>query len=62
MGSMFDLSGEDIAAHPNALIGSVDHIRDTLHQRRARYGLNDVSVSDRNADAFALVVSRLAGT
>ena len=61
MGSMFGLSGADMAAHPNALIGSVDHICDTLHERRARYGFSYVSVSDRNADAFAPVVARLAG-
>ena len=62
MGSMFGLSGPDMAAHPNALIGSIDHICNTLQERRERYGFSYVSVSDRNADAFAPVVARLAGT
>lgn len=62
MGSMFGLSGEAMAAHPNALFGSVDQICDVLVQRRERYGFSYIGVSDRNADAFAPVVARLAGT
>jgi probable F420-dependent oxidoreductase len=61
MGGMFGLSGSDMAEHPNALIGSVDEICDLLQSRRERYGFSYVSVSDRNADAFAPVVARLAG-
>ena len=61
MGAMFGLSSADMAAHPNALIGSIDHICNTLQERRERYGFSYVSVSDRNADAFAPVVARLAG-
>ena len=60
MGAMFGLSSADMAAHPNALIGSIDHICNTLQERRERYGFSYVSVSDRNADAFAPVVARLA--
>lgn len=62
MGSMFGLSGEEMAAHPNALIGSVESICDTLRERRERYGFSYITVSDRNADAFAPVVAALAGT
>lgn len=62
MGTMFGLSGEEMAAHPNALIGSVEHIGDTLRERRERYGFSYVTVSDRNADAFAPVVAALAGS
>ena len=61
MGAMFGLSGAEMAEHPNALIGSVDEICDLLESRRERYGFSYVSVSDRNADAFAPVVARLAG-
>jgi len=61
MGSMFGLSAEEMAEHPNALIGSVDQICEMLLARRERYGFSYVSVSDRNADAFAPVVARLAG-
>jgi hypothetical protein len=62
MGGMFGLSAEDMADHPNALIGSVDEICDRLVARRARYGFSYVTVADRNADAFAPVVARLAGS
>ena len=62
MGAMFGLSGDEMAAHPNALFGSVENICDTLRARRERYGFNYITVSDRNADAFAPVVSILAGT
>jgi probable F420-dependent oxidoreductase len=62
MGAMFGLSGAEMAAHPNALFGSTDQICDTLLERRDRYGFSYVSVSERNADAFAPVVARLTGT
>ncbi len=62
MGTMFGLSGPEMAAHPNALIGSVDQICDTLRERRERYGFSYITLSDRNADAFAPVVAALAGT
>jgi probable F420-dependent oxidoreductase len=62
MGSMFGLSAADMAEHPNALIGSVDRICEMLLARRERYGFSYVSVSERNADAFAPVVARLAGS
>lgn len=61
MGGMFGLSVEQMLDHPNALIGSVDDICDRLVARRERYGFSYVTVSDRNADAFAPVVARLAG-
>ena len=61
MGEMFGLSPEDMADHPNALIGTVDEICDRLEARRERYGFSYVTVADRNADAFAPVVARLAG-
>ena len=58
---MFGLSGPEMAAHPNALIGSVEQICDTLRERRERYGFSYITLSDRNADAFAPVVAALAG-
>lgn len=61
MGTMFGLSGPEMAAHPNALIGSVEHICDILRERRERYGFSYITVSDRNADALAPVVAALAG-
>lgn len=62
MGAMFGLSTEEMLAHPNALIGSVDAICDRLVERRERYGFSYVAVSERNLDAFAPVAARLAGT
>ncbi|MFN8023525.1 MAG: TIGR03621 family F420-dependent LLM class oxidoreductase [Acidimicrobiales bacterium] len=62
MGEMFGMSADDMLAHPNALIGTVDEICDRLVERRERYGISFVTVSERNLDAFAPVVARLAGT
>jgi probable F420-dependent oxidoreductase len=61
MGEMFGLSGPDMIDHPNTLIGTVDDIADRLQRRRDRYGFSYVTVSDRNMEAFAPVVERLAG-
>jgi probable F420-dependent oxidoreductase len=62
MGQMFGLSAEEMREHPNALMGSVEDICEQLVARRERYGFSYISVGDRNADAFAPVVARLAGT
>ena len=62
MGGMFGLTAEEMLDHPNALIGSVDALCDRLIERRERFGISYVSVSERNLDAFAPVVERLAGT
>jgi len=62
MGGMFGMTADDMAAHPNALIGTVDEICDRLVERRERFGISFVTVSDRNLDAFAPVVARLAGS
>lgn len=47
---------------PYALIGSVDRIADDLVARREEYGFSYVIVGGDEADAFAPVVARLAGT
>jgi probable F420-dependent oxidoreductase len=62
MAGMFKITPEEMVAHPNALIGTVDAICDRLVERREKYGISYVTVSDRNLDAFAPVVARLAGT
>ncbi len=62
MGGMFGMTGDDMAAHPNALIGTVDEICDRLIERRERFGISFVTVGDRLLDAFAPIVARLAGT
>ena len=58
----FGLPAEDMLRHPNALIGTVDEICETLQARRERYGFSYVAIAERNAAAFAPVVARLAGT
>ncbi len=61
-GGMFGLSAADMIEHPNALIGSLGEICEQLQRRRERYGFSYVTVSDRNMEAFAPVVERLAGS
>jgi probable F420-dependent oxidoreductase len=59
---MFGLTPEEILAHPNCLIGTVDEISDRLVERRERFGISYVTVSDSAMEPFAQVVERLAGT
>jgi probable F420-dependent oxidoreductase len=54
-------SAEGLTDHPNVLVGSVDELVDRLEERRARYGVNYVTVQQAELDAFAPVVARLAG-
>ncbi|MEM7017671.1 MAG: TIGR03621 family F420-dependent LLM class oxidoreductase [Pseudomonadota bacterium] len=61
MGQMFGLSGEDMARHPHALIGSVDEICEELERRRETYGISYVTVGGDNMESFAPVVAKLAG-
>ena len=62
MANRFGVSEAAFDSHPHALVGSVDSICATLQQRRAEYGFSYVTVPQRNADEFAPVVARLAGT
>lgn len=43
------------------MIGSREQIIDELIERRARYGLSYVQVTDDYRDLFAPIVARLAG-
>lgn len=47
---------------PDYLIGSIDQIVERLEAQRARYGISRVTVYQRDLDAFAPVVARLAET
>lgn len=47
--------------HPNVLIGSLDHVVETLHSRRETQGVNYVTVQQSQIDSFAPVVDRLHG-
>ena len=61
MASMFGMDPEVFRHHPHALIGSVDHIAETVQARREQYGISYISVGGKAAD-FAPVVERLSGT
>jgi len=43
-------------------VGTIDEICETLRQRRERYGISYLTVFERDMEAFAPVVARLAGT
>ena len=62
MGGMFGMSGDQLAAYPHALVGSVDEICETLQKRREDYDISYVTVGAATMHAFAPVVDRLAGT
>ncbi len=47
---------------PFLLLGPIDHIVETLRERRDRWGISYVVVFDRSVDDFAPVVARLAGS
>jgi len=61
MATRFGVSEVEFAAHPHALLGSVDTICATLQERRERFGFSYVTLPQRNMDDFAPVVSRLSG-
>jgi len=62
MATRFGVSEKEFASHPHALLGSVDTICETLHERRKQFGFSYVTVPQRNMDDFAPVVARLAGS
>lgn len=58
----YGVSGEALLASPLVLIGSVDAMVEQLRERRERYGLSYIVVTEPNIDRLAPVVARLAGT
>jgi alkanesulfonate monooxygenase SsuD/methylene tetrahydromethanopterin reductase-like flavin-dependent oxidoreductase (luciferase family) len=61
MAAGFGLKPAELVEHPHVLIGSPDEIADRLVERRERYGISYVTVSNRVMEDFAPVVERLAG-
>lgn len=61
MATRFGVDPVVFAAHPHALLGSVDEVCDRLVERRERFGFSYVNVAARHLDEFAPVVARLAG-
>jgi len=62
MAQRFGVPPAELAAHPHALIGSVDAVCEQLQARRGKFGVSYVNVAQRSMEAFAPVVARLAGT
>lgn len=62
MASMIGVDEQMIVESPFALIGDVEQICDTLVARREEFGFSYVIVGGLEADDFAPVVARLAGT
>ena len=58
----FGLTPADAAETPHALIGSVEQICDQLLERRERWGISYLGLSQDQLDAFAPVVARLSGS
>ena len=62
MAPLFNLTTEQLAAVPLALIGTEDELVETLQRRREEYGFSYIVVHEPELEAFAPVVARLAGT
>ena len=58
----FELPANEILTSPHTLIGTIEEIVETLHQRRERDGITYITVGSHLADVLAPVVTRLAGT
>jgi probable F420-dependent oxidoreductase len=57
----YGVAPELVLETPYVLIGTVEQLCEALHARRAQYGISYVVVFEDSMDAFAPVVTRLAG-
>ena len=57
----FKVALEVVLETPYVLLGTIEQICEILRQRRERYGISYVTVFERDMEAFAPVVARLAG-
>jgi probable F420-dependent oxidoreductase len=62
LAARFKVTRDVVLETPYALLGTIDEICATLRQRRERYGISYLTVFERDMEAFAPVVARLAGT
>ena len=58
---MFGLSEDEMGQHPHALFGDVVGVCDELERRRDAFGISYVTIGEDAMEAFAPVVSNLAG-
>ena len=62
LAARFRVAREVVLETPYVLLGTVKEICATLRERRERYGISYLTVFDRDLEALAPVVERLAGT
>ncbi len=58
----FKVARDVVLESPYVLLGTIAEICETVRQRRERYGISYLTVFERDMEAFAPVVARLAGT
>jgi probable F420-dependent oxidoreductase len=61
LASRFKVARDVVLETPYVLLGSIQEICETLRERRERYGISYLTVFERDMEAFAPVVERLAG-
>jgi probable F420-dependent oxidoreductase len=62
LASRFKVAREVVLETVYVAVGTIDEICETLRQRRERHGISYLTVFERDMEAFAPVVARLAGT
>ena len=62
LASRFKVGRDVVLETAYVAVGTIDEICETLRQRRERYGISYLTVFERDMEAFAPVVERLAGT
>jgi probable F420-dependent oxidoreductase len=62
LAARFKVARDLVLESPYVLLGTIDEICDTIRQRRERYGISYLTVFERDMEAFAPVVERLAVT
>ena len=61
LAARFKVAREIVLETPYVLLGTVEEICETVRQRREHYGISYLTVFERDMEAFAPVVARLAG-
>ena len=62
LASRFKVAREVVLGTVYVAVGTIEEICETLRQRRERHGISYLTVFERDMEAFAPVVARLAGT
>ena len=62
LAARFHTTRELVRECPYALVGTVEEICESIRARRERYGISYLSIFEQDAEAFAPVVGKLAGT